>query len=158
MMIWKRWGAVLLGLLLLILTVAVGAGASLAFNGAQDSPVFTSDLQASSIEFPISIQGVLSDEDGKAVPNGSHNITFSIYNEASGGTRLWEESQSLASSGGLFDTLLGKSKPIDPYILNDSPETYLGIKVGNDPELDPRLRLAYAPYAICNPGCGILRF
>jgi len=148
MMIWKRREAVLLGLLLLILTVAVGAGASLAFNGGQDSAKIIPDLQASPIEFPISVQGILSDENGKAVPNGSHNITFSIYNEASGGTRLWEESQSLVSSGGLFDTLLGKSKPIAPSILNDSPETYLGIKVGNDPELGPRIRLAYAPYAI----------
>ena len=75
MMIWKRREAVLLGLLLLILTVAVGAGASLAFNGGQDSAKIIPVLQASPIEFPISVQGILSDENGEAVPNGPHNIT-----------------------------------------------------------------------------------
>ncbi|MQG76014.1 MAG: hypothetical protein FI703_01655 [SAR202 cluster bacterium] len=120
----------------------------MAFIGGQGSAEIIPDLQASPIEFPISIQGILPDENGKPVPNGSHDITFSIYNEASGVTRLWQDSQSLVSSGGLFDTLLGKSKPIAPYILNVSSGTYLGVKVGDDSELDPRIRFAYAPYAI----------
>ncbi len=120
----------------------------MAFNGGKGSAEIIPDLQASPIELPISIQGILLDENGKPVPNGSHDITFSIYNEALGVTRLWQDSLNLVSSGGLFDTLLGKSKPIAPYILNDLSETYLGVKVGNDSELDPRIRFAYAPYAI----------
>lgn len=55
---------------------------------------------------------------------------------------------NLVSSGGLFDILLGKSKLIDPSILNDSSGIYLGVKVGNDSQLDPRIRLAYVPYVI----------
>ena len=148
MMIWNKRGVVLLGLLLLILTTAVGAGVSLAFNGGQDSAKTIPDLQASPIEYPISIQGILSDGSGKPVADGAHEITLSIYDQATGGTRLWQESQSVVSSGGLFDALLGKGTPIDPSVLDESPETYLGVKIGNDSELNPRIRLAYAPYAI----------
>ena len=139
-----------LGILALTLMAAGWAGAAMAFSGNDSSTILgaESNIQASTVEYPISIQGILTDGNGDPVSNGAHDITFSIYDDATGGTRLWQESQTLVSSGGLFDALLGSSSPMDPSVVDDNPEAYLGIRIGTDAELAPRIRLAYAPYAI----------
>ena len=42
----------------------------------------------------ISVQGFLKDGNGKAVPDGEYDITFIIYNAASGGQALWQAVKS----------------------------------------------------------------
>lgn len=147
-MFWKKPRVLTLWLLALTLTGAIGAGAAFAFTGVDSPVVAESSLQASPVEYPISFQGVLSDGSGNPVSNGSHDITFSIYDAATGGTRLWQESQTVVTAGGLFDAMLGSSNAVDPSIVEDNSETYLGIQISGDAELTPRIRLAYAPYAI----------
>jgi len=50
----------------------------------------------------ISYQGVLTDASGTVVPDGNYNLTFKLYDVATGGTPLWTEVQSVAVSKGIF--------------------------------------------------------
>jgi len=93
----------------------------------------------------MSYQGVLRDASGTPVPDATYSITFRLYDVATGGTELWTESQSLATSGGVFDAILGSVVPLS-LAFND--EYWLGVQVESDPELAPRTELTSAPYAL----------
>lgn len=94
-------------------------------------------------------QGTLTDSNGNPV-NGNVNMVFSLYNVASGGTPLWQESRTGANavpvSNGLFQVMLGSLSPI-PDIW-DSGIIYLGIKIGTDSEMTPREIIGSVPNAI----------
>jgi len=95
----------------------------------------------------INYQGLLKNNLGNPVPNGSYPVTFTIYNAPTGGINLWSETQSVTTSSGLFTALLGSTPaPIPDSIFNDTT-SYLGIKVGADPEMTPRQRLASVGYS-----------
>lgn len=98
----------------------------------------------------INYQGRLTDNMGDAVPNAQYSIVFTIYDNTS--TTLWQETHaSVTTSEGLFSVLLGAGDhsgygDLDESIFSDSVR-WLGIKVGEDPEITPRTRFVSAPYA-----------
>lgn len=94
----------------------------------------------------ISYQGMLTDNDGKPL-NDSYNLTFKIYSQSSGGIALWTETQNGVSvENGLFNVILGNDTPIPSSVFTDTLR-YLGITVGSDSELSPRIRLTSVGYA-----------
>jgi hypothetical protein len=93
----------------------------------------------------INYQGYLTDSAGNPV-NGSVSVVFSIYGAATGGTAIWTETQTVVVNNGSFNVQLGSVNSL-PSPFPGSP-TYLGIKVGADPEMTPRQLLASAPYAL----------
>ncbi|MEA3409801.1 MAG: hypothetical protein U9Q95_05585, partial [Candidatus Eisenbacteria bacterium] len=44
----------------------------------------------------MSYQGVIRDDAGDPVPDGTYDVTFRIYDVSSGGAPLWTETQALA--------------------------------------------------------------
>jgi hypothetical protein len=96
----------------------------------------------------INYQGLLIDAStGQPVPDGTHNISFSIYDTPTGGSAIWTESQSVQTKNGLYSVTLGSTTPLTPDILSGT-EKYLGIKVGSDPEMTPRKRIVSVAYAL----------
>ncbi len=93
----------------------------------------------------LSYQGVLRDSGGPPVPDDDYLITFKIYDIASGGTALWTEPQTLPVSDGILNATLGSVVTLD--LAFDVPY-WLGISVGGEAELDPRVELTAAPYAL----------
>ena len=94
----------------------------------------------------INYQGMLSEDEGSPL-NGSYDLTFSIYGQSSGGSSLWTESQSGVSvENGLFNVILGSVTPIPSSVFEDTLR-YLGIAVGSDSKLAPRIRLTSVAYA-----------
>jgi hypothetical protein len=93
----------------------------------------------------ISYQGVLTDQNGVVVPDGSYSIRFRLYLQDET-TVAWEETQNVAVAGGRFNVALGEvvslaSVPFDePYLL--------GIKVGTDDEMAPLTPLRTVPYSM----------
>ncbi len=94
----------------------------------------------------INFQGILRDESGNPVANGSYSVTFSIYDAPSVGNVLWAETTSVSTNSGLFTTLLGADNPLPDSVFYDSSR-YLGIKVGADPEMTPRQKLSSVGYS-----------
>ena len=92
----------------------------------------------------INYQGRLTD--ASDVPlEGSHDITFRIYDAESGGALLWEETQSVLIQSGVFSILLGGTTDLD--LTFDNPY-WLAIKVGSDSEMTPRQQIAASGYAM----------
>lgn len=91
----------------------------------------------------LSHQGYLTSPTGSPI-SGTLAMRFAIYNVASGGSALWQESQNVAVQAGSFSVVLGSSVALSlPF---DTPY-YLGIAVGSDSEMSPRQRLTSVPYA-----------
>ena len=92
----------------------------------------------------INYQGALMGSDKVPVEDGNYKIKFTIY-DASDNT-LWIEVHSqVFISGGIFNVLLGSVTPLD--IVFDKPYS-LGIKIGNDAELAPRMLLTSSAYSL----------
>ena len=96
----------------------------------------------------VGLQGLLTDNTGTPVSNGPHSVTFALYDEGSGGTLIWTESQSVTTVSGLFSTSLGGTTALTIANLTQSSDTWLQVQASPDPPMVPRLRLFSAPYAV----------
>jgi len=108
--------------------------------------VYLAGLSLAAIPKMINYQGMLTQSDGKTpVTNANYPILFSIYNISSGGSSLWSHTYNVSVTNGLFNIILGDSGAT----INLAFDTtyWLGIKVGTDPELSPRIRLTSVGYA-----------
>jgi len=91
----------------------------------------------------INYQGVLTDSSGTPV-NGTVSMVFSIYSVPTGGSALWFETQNVSVTDGIFSVNLGEVTPID---LPFDSQYYLGVRIGSDSEMVPRIKMTTAPYA-----------
>ncbi len=55
----------------------------------------------------VNYQGILNDSAGSTVPDQAYNMVFRIYDAATGGTLLYEESQTVTTVKGIYNALLG---------------------------------------------------
>lgn len=98
----------------------------------------------------ISYQGRLADAMGNPL-TGYYNIEFRIYDMPSGGAPLWEEfwtgANSVAVYDGLFNVMLGSINPGLADSIEGYNELYLGITVGTDSEMLPRVQLGSVPFS-----------
>ncbi|HNT24202.1 MAG TPA: hypothetical protein PKM21_07550 [Anaerolineales bacterium] len=103
------------------------------------------DVVAGSIPY----QGTLTDKGGNPV-NGTVTMTFRLYVSPTGGTALWEETQNIKVSNGLFNAYLGSLTPIAATIW-EQPDVYLGVQVTGDSEMLPRELVRDVPSAMSLP-------
>jgi hypothetical protein len=79
------------------------------------------------------------------VPDANYNLTFKIYGSLSGTDSLWREYHpNVPVTNGLFNIILGSITTLN---LAFNANYWLGIRVGNDPELSPRIQLTSVGYA-----------
>ena len=94
----------------------------------------------------LSEDGYLTDASGAAA-NGTFTMTFSVYDSASGGNRLWTETQTVVVSAGYFSVTLGEIAAL-PADLTTAAHLFVGLSVGTDPEMSPRQSIVSVPYAL----------
>ncbi|GMV41297.1 MAG: hypothetical protein AMXMBFR64_30130 [Myxococcales bacterium] len=116
----------------------------------------TSSAVAAPLQMPL--QGVLRDNAGMPVAEGSFAVTFALYEGETGGSPLWTEawpptgtcagagSGCLTVSNGAFHVMLGSHSPLSPSLFGEHAELWLGMKVETDPEL-PRRRVGATGHA-----------
>ena len=99
----------------------------------------------------IAYQGRLADADGNPL-TGTYNMIFRLYDVASGGVPLWEEqwtgSNGAQVSDGLFNIMLGSLTQIPMDMVTGHDTLWLGITVGTDDEMTPRVQLGSVPFAV----------
>ena len=99
----------------------------------------------------ISYQGRLADADGNPL-TGTYNIEFRLYDVPTGGVPLWTElwtgPNAVEVSDGLFNVMLGSLTPISAEAVEENDTLYLGITVGTDDEMTPRVPLGSVPWAM----------
>ena len=106
-------------------------------------PLFS--LQAQ-IPRTLSYQGMLIDDTGSPKPDSTYTLTFRLFNSESGGSPIWTEIKDLSVEQGLFYTVLGDPTPFADSLRFDRPY-WLGIKMGDEPELLPRISLTGVGYS-----------
>src|ERR1035437_7811173 len=116
--------------------------------------VFTSPAMAvNGINRTINFQGRLVRNDagnaGLNVANNTYSVVFTFYNNgtAGQGTALWTETQTVTTTDGIFRVALGSVTPIPANFNFNWDGLYLGIKVGADAEMTPRITMAAVPFA-----------
>ena len=102
---------------------------------------------AASVPGLMNFQGRLADFQGRPI-NSAVEVTFRIYDAATGDSPLWEEVQNVVAENGLFTVLLGSSVPLTPALFANGSERWLAMQATGDREMSPRLRVASVPYAL----------
>ncbi len=102
---------------------------------------------ATGINRTINFQGKLVDNAGLNVADSTYSVVFALYDRSSSGTTMWSETQSVTTVDGIFRVALGSSTPIPANFNFNWDGIYLGIKVGADAEMTPRIRMASVPFA-----------
>ncbi len=91
----------------------------------------------------LSYQGLLTKTNGRAVTDGTYQVTFRLYRELEGGTAFWEETQSIGIEDGIVSATLGSSVPI-----NSIPsDAYLEIDIDGT-ALSPRQEMTSVFYSV----------
>jgi hypothetical protein len=92
-------------------------------------------------------QGRVLDASGLPV-DGSHDITFAIYDAPGATTPAWSETDTLTFVNGYFSTALGDgSSPLTSELFG-TDDLWLGLQIDADPELPLRTPLHSVPFAI----------
>jgi len=108
---------------------------------------------AAGIYKTINFQGKLvANADGTNVANGNYDFVFAIYSQqAPGGAAIWTETRTggnqVAVNDGIFQVNLGSVTALPGSVDFNTDNIYLGIKVGADVEMTPRVQFTASPYA-----------
>ena len=77
------------------------------------------------------VQGLLKDNSGSPVADGTYQVIFTIYDSETDGTSKWTETQSVNTTSGLFNVLLGSVTALSDSVFNH-PSRWLGLNVGDE--------------------------
>src|SRR3989339_262830 len=96
----------------------------------------------SAIPQTFSVHGKLENNAGSPL-EGTYNMSFNIYNAYTGGSSIWNLSNQNVDtdSNGIYNVVLTSVN------LDFGSQYYLGVTVGNDSEMSPRINLSSSPYA-----------
>ncbi|MDB5182045.1 MAG: exported protein of unknown function [Candidatus Saccharibacteria bacterium] len=119
--------------------------------------VLSVSLQAQAavgINKTVNFQGKVVNLNGTNVADASYSFRFRIYTAATGDTGVsctggckWEETKSLTTVNGIFQTNLGSVTPFTSAVDFNSDSLYVGVLFNGDSEMTPRIRLTAVPYA-----------
>ena len=122
---------------------------ALALAGRAGAIQFAAPSASSTAVIPY--QGRLANADGSPF-SGSQNMEFRLYATPTGGTPLWTEfwtgSNAVNVSDGLFSVLLGSLNTGLAGVVQANGQAHLGVTVGTDAEMAPRVQLGSAAYAM----------
>ena len=98
----------------------------------------------------LNYRGQLANTAGAPI-TAAVNMSFSLYTAPMGGAPLWTEGQNVTVTNGFYSVTLGQTVPLSPTFF--SVPLYLGITVGGDAEMTPRIASSSVPYALQSSGC-----
>ncbi len=119
---------------------------SLAASAFSVTRVLSAPLAAVTVPGKVGFEGFIANADGSPLADGVYSIAFAVYDVATGGTALWSETQPVTVTQGLYAVQLGAVTPLPANLFNG--ERWIGVKVGSDPEMLPRTKVASVPFAL----------
>jgi hypothetical protein len=70
-----------------------------------------------------------------------------LYTAQTEGTLVWQETQTITVIDGIYNVKLGSVAAFTDSVWENA-QLWLGIKVGDDAEMTPRVRIVAVPYAL----------
>ncbi|PIS14656.1 hypothetical protein COT64_01535, partial [Candidatus Shapirobacteria bacterium CG09_land_8_20_14_0_10_39_12] len=136
--------------ILIILCAALGFGAYDQFFRRAPEP-FAYPTALTPPKRYLSFQGRLTDSSNNPITSAT-NVVFKLYNVSSGGTALWDSGTCSITpdQDGIFSVLLGSNcgAEIDTSVFTENAQIWLGITIGADAEMTPRVQIATVGYAL----------
>jgi len=114
----------------------------------------TALAQAANQQVPalVNYQGTLTDENGQLLETGPYAIAFRIYDAVDASDPVWgpQTFPNVPVVNGAFNVILGETDDAGESLPQAfaGAQAYLGITVGNGPEIAPRQAILSAPYAL----------
>jgi hypothetical protein len=105
---------------------------------------FLASCSGTIIRPSFSHQGQLEDQFGNTVTDGSYEFVYRLFHEATGGTSVYEKTQTVEVKDGLFNNILNFGTDISPDVF--TRRVYLEVEI-NGEILTPRQQLQGAPFA-----------
>jgi hypothetical protein len=140
----RKWSIVSVAVVLAMLAVVVGLTQAQGPDSPEGEVAVEGEVSAAAmVAGRMPVQGLLTDSSGNPI-NGTYNIRFRLYDAASGGTVVCEDTNSVSVDNGLFESDI--SGDCDSGDINGQ-QLYLGVKVGADPEMRPLQAIFPVPYA-----------
>ncbi|MDX2088737.1 MAG: hypothetical protein SFX73_12850 [Kofleriaceae bacterium] len=94
----------------------------------------------------ISFSARLVDEESGDAVTGAHQLSFELFDRATAGASVWQESREITVEDGVVFTSLGETTPLGPTVV-DGRALWLEVKLDNV-AMEPRIALDSVPYAI----------
>jgi hypothetical protein len=96
----------------------------------------------------INFSGIITDSNN-LVADGEYSILFSLYNNQEDSSPVWSElHKNVIVQNGEINVQLGNAAIPNPIKIPFDKVYYLGIKINNDAEMNPRIELLPVPYSI----------
>lgn len=113
--------------------------------------IFSQTPGNSGIPHVIVFQSVITEKDGRAIPDGTYDVSFSIYDVKEGGNPVWTEIHpGFKIEKGNLNVLLGKKNPSNPIAFKFDRKLYLDIKINNDVNIHQRIELGSTAYSLAS--------
>ena len=93
----------------------------------------------------LNVQGVLRDNNMRAVPDGEYPITLVLYSEQAGGSVIYTENHSANVLNGVYSLELGSKAETTFRALDFSKPMWLAVQIDGS-EVAERSRLSMSPY------------
>jgi hypothetical protein len=137
------------------LPALVGIGASLLISSFSVAYVtLAAPQRAVTVPSTVGFEGRLADSSGQPLDDGNYTVTFSLYGQAAGGDPIWAEEHqgphTVTTHNGLYSVQLGSVNPENNSLQPsdfDGPR-WLGVKVGTEAEMAPRIPISSVPFAL----------
>lgn len=94
----------------------------------------------------LPVQAYLTDSE-EAPVDGEVELEFSLYDAATEGDQVYNETLQVEANDGAVTAYLGENQELDLEMFEEHEELYLGVRVDGGEELEPRQRMATVPYA-----------
>ncbi|GAB5466822.1 MAG: hypothetical protein Kapaf2KO_22580 [Candidatus Kapaibacteriales bacterium] len=103
-------------------------------------------LAISQVPGTISYQGVLTDNFGNPVSDGSYSVVFTIWDASTAGNQEWTETQSITTEDGIFNVELGSVQAFSTGTVDFNDQIWLQLAVeGNT--LSPRIKFLSSAFS-----------
>ncbi len=107
--------------------------------------IFTYGISNAQVPGQMNYQGYLTDLVSGDPLDGDYAMTLTLYNE--GDKAIWSETYpSVPVGNGIYNVILGQINALTPDLFEN--DVFLGVAVGTDDEMTPKLKLTSTPYAI----------
>ena len=114
---------------------------------AQSQTTNPTSLKPTVVPNLVKFSGTAKSVSGKPL-GGVVGITFALYQEETGGTALWMETQNVsAETTGHYTVSLGADKPLGVELFSSGEARWLGVQIAGQAE-QPRVLLQSVPYAL----------
>ena len=96
----------------------------------------------------VGFEGFLAQANGQPIANGPYQLTFRVYDVATGGAALWDQDiTNVQVTNGLYSVALGGSA--DPFTSTTfDSDRWVGVTVDGGSEITPRTRVSSVPFAL----------